>query len=1002
MRYFDRTKREELILNTIKEDLLYDGKKRIFGTKDIKEQNKLKENIKTSLSILYNQKIYVCISEILLILIKNFNLVISYKEDKYNQQRIKLINKSFKILQMLSLTKDNHLSILEEGLINFFEKILDEYNSINKEKQNGNEEYKKFVFDSLIKTKFVLKECSAYDCANELILDSNLFINIINEIMNFQNITNNINSINNANLRKIFIYNTSIIANIFSVNKFHEEILEKLGIAQILELGMKSGNIVILENIVDLVIFYLNKNKNELSDEINEKIFVFIEKCIKNKINSCTLMDKIYQLISLLYSPDKLDNVKKIEEIKLVQSMNIGIKKYFHDSEYIYSLISCLDNIIKTNMKITEDIFNSDLLKNLKTTINNYAKEMPTNYTLIIWKITELYFLLIKNKPEMIQKMCDLSITSNMVNYLDIYNNKVMPKSDQVEILNLLLKKTNAINGGNNILKKNYVKEILLNCINYLSIITSTVEGNNYISNNTSFNKYIILAIENENNDNIFLSIALKCLSNYFKSEIGLMFLLTNIVDVYHLITNLQNKYYSESEILTNMNNICDTAINSNKIAKNYIKNFFEVLKENIKFKEIDLDLIKLTLNIIKKSLENNNYLVDEINIQFITNVINILKRYKDNYDIQFYCYSITSFIMDEKYILAFSNIIKDLLIQIKQNVIDFNKEDYNNNKTIKEQIKNYINDNILLISKIHDNSEFIISEIIIPFIQELNDLNINEEIKLPFILNIFENIFKYKNKNYIESFIKNKGLDKLLAFLNTENLDLKNIKLILTIFNIMKNILKINDEYKIKMQKLNVVQTINNLIKLNLDKKIEFEGKSIIFLINQTNYQLEKIEEVSMAKIDIIDPIGPIIKNFLTSGKQLKILNKNGEIKEMQLLFNQDLTKVMAKPTKGNLPPKSQYTLEINNIKSIVKGHGTVVFKKCKGLFKSAPKPENCFSIIGPMTQSGIPKALNVICNNERDVDKWIKYMETVVNYFKSKKLIGFVNIVKETKVIK
>lgn len=61
-----------------------------------------------------------------------------------------------------------------------------------------------------------------------------------------------------------------------------------------------------------------------------------------------------------------------------------------------------------------------------------------------------------------------------------------------------------------------------------------------------------------------------------------------------------------------------------------------------------------------------------------------------------------------------------------------------------------------------------------------------------------------------------------------------------------------------------------------------------------------------------------------------MKVINKRGEIKEMQLSFNQDLTKVHAKSLKNNLPPKSKYVIEINNIKSIIKDHGTNIFKKC------------------------------------------------------------------------
>ena len=1001
IKLFERMKKEDLILNnTTKKELINEDGKRILNSKEIKQENKIKEKIKTPLSMINNQKIYLCISEILLILVKNFNLIIAYKDDIYNNRRVKLINKSFNLLQILSLTKDNHLSILEEGLINLLEKILDEYKSIQKIKnaQNSNEEYNKFLFNLIVKAKFILKEYSQYENASELILESSLFSHIISEIMNFQNDLNNSN--NNGNLRKIFIYDNSIIASIFSVTKFHEQIIEKLNINSIIELGIKSGNIVLLENIVDLIAFYLNKNNIESLNEILDKIISLIDKCIKNKNCSVSLMTKIFQLISVLYSNDNTVKNEKIENLKIIESININFKKFSHDYDYIYSSLNCLVIIIKNNEKLTEECFKSDLIKNIKIAINNYVKEIPPNYTLIIWKVTEFYYLLLKSKKEMIKTLCELNITSNMVNYLDIYNNKVMPKTEVENALNMILKKNET-----KIIKINYVQEILMNCINYLNIITTSIEGNNYLSEDTSFNKCILLVLENENNDNNFLSLALQCLCNYFKSESGQIFLATNIEDIFDLLTNLQNKYNNDIGILIiNINHICETVINCNKIEKNYKKNFFDILTESIKFKKIDLNLIVVTLTIITKSLEKNRNLIDSITTQFISSIINILKKHKENYEISYYCYTIISFIIDENYIPIFSGIIKDLFQQIKKTVIEFNKQEAKDkkNKDIIEKIKDSINDLIIFLSNIKSFSDFIISEILIPFIQEINDLSIEEEAKLPFIIGILDNLLQNEEKIYIKPFVDNNGLEKILSLLKTVKPKCKNIKVILKIFIILKSILKSGDKYKIIMQNLKFHSIMSNIIKLNLDKKLEFEGKSILFLMNQTTPQLEKVEVVDYTSINIVDPIGPVVKNFLTNGKYVKIINQKGEIKEMQLSFSQDLAKVQAKSIKNNLPPKSKNVIEINNIKSIIKGHGTNIFKKCGGIFKSIPNAENCFSIVGPLVESGQPKSINVVCNSENDVDKWIKYMEIVINYFMKKKLIGFVNIIKVTQNLK
>ena len=115
-----------------------------------------------------------------------------------------------------------------------------------------------------------------------------------------------------------------------------------------------------------------------------------------------------------------------------------------------------------------------------------------------------------------------------------------------------------------------------------------------------------------------------------------------------------------------------------------------------------------------------------------------------------------------------------------------------------------------------------------------------------------------------------------------------------------------------------------------------------------------------------------------------------------MQLIFSQDLMKVSAKKVKSTLPPKQKYVIETHTIKKILKGHGTDAFKKSKGLFRKIPPPEICFSIIGPTTVDGI-KSLNVQCQTEQEVDKWIKYLSIVINYFKKTHTIKGAVIVKK-----
>ena len=107
-------------------------------------------------------------------------------------------------------------------------------------------------------------------------------------------------------------------------------------------------------------------------------------------------------------------------------------------------------------------------------------------------------------------------------------------------------------------------------------------------------------------------------------------------------------------------------------------------------------------------------------------------------------------------------------------------------------------------------------------------------------------------------------------------------------------------------------------------------------------------------------------------------------------------MLKVQAKLIKSNFPPKPKYVNETNNIKAIIKGYGADTFIKSRGLFISVPKPEVCFSVIGPKTEDGTTKSINVICKNESEVNKWINYMEKVIIFFQKKKFLGNVVIKK------
>ena len=131
-------------------------------------------------------------------------------------------------------------------------------------------------------------------------------------------------------------------------------------------------------------------------------------------------------------------------------------------------------------------------------------------------------------------------------------------------------------------------------------------------------------------------------------------------------------------------------------------------------------------------------------------------------------------------------------------------------------------------------------------------------------------------------------------------------------------------------------------------------------------------------------EPIPIEVKNFLTNGKQVKIISEEGEINQMQLLLSQDLMNIFIKKNNSNFAPKPKDIIKTSSIKKILKGYGTDAFQKSKGFFRSIPKPEVCFSIIGDTTVDGV-QTFNIECESEKEVDKWIENLKIVINYLKN-----------------
>ena len=526
---------------------------------------------------------------------------------------------------------------------------------------------------------------------------------------------------------------------------------------------------------------------------------------------------------------------------------------------------------------------------------------------------------------------------------------------------------------------KEMVRDIMKYSIGTLDQITVAPTSNEFLAKRTTFGDTISKTLENDNNDNDYLLTALHTLGNYLFNESGPNYSKLDLAKTYNLLHELQSKYYANPEILTQVNYIAGSLIKNLKEdpqGKQYTQQFYSLIPESTKCQDHNPELVLLSMKLMSDGLAKKPFLIDEVYDETVPVVLSLMKLYKDNPEIQKLGYNILSQFAKNKVYAAslINNGILPAIHQTLENALfsDMMKE----TKPIKAEVYKLLAN----ISQDQGNAPRIADELMGQLISEIKD---NEPDNIKEIVTLLNTLLD--NNQCVPPFIQYDGIDACIKLLKKD--DIKP-EFALNLFQMLKKVANASDEYKKMLQEKGVPDLVNKIIKKIgvYDKKLEYEGRQLLFVTNLCKVELEDPNKIHVDEIKIVEPIPPEVKNFLTNGKQVKIINNNGDVKPMQLIFTQDLMKVSAKKLKSNLPPKPKYIIDTLTIKKILKGHGTDAFKKSKGLFRSIPKPENCFSIIGPTDVEGT-KALNVECENEKDVDRWIKYLSIVMNYFKKTK---------------
>ena len=485
---------------------------------------------------------------------------------------------------------------------------------------------------------------------------------------------------------------------------------------------------------------------------------------------------------------------------------------------------------------------------------------------------------------------------------------------------------------------------------------------------------------------------ALHSLGNYLFNESGPNYSKLDLPKTYQLLRELQTKYYSNPEILTQLNYISGALVKNLKDddkGKEYSKKFYSLIPETVNCQDHNPDLVLLSMKLMNDSLKKKPYLVNQVFDETVPTILSLLKLYKDNPIIQENGYGILSLFAKNK--VYSSQMINNGILPVAKEILEntlYSDSLQERKKPIRTEVLKLLNN----IAQDETNAPREADELMGQLINDLKEHGLGEDANGKDIIKLLDTLLNISQ--CAAPFVQYGGIDTFMNLLDRYD---SNIEIITSIFQIFKKVANASDDYKRMLQQKNLPDKINRLIKKVgvYDKKAEYEGRQLLFTVNLAKVKLEDPNKINVSEIKINEPIPPEVRNFLTSGKQVKVISEDGEIHSMQLIFSHDLMKVSCKKLKSDLPPKPKYIIDTPTIKKVVKGHGTDAFQKSKGFFRSIPKPEVCFSIIGPTTVEGV-KQFNIECESEKEVDKWIKYLQIVINYFKKTHIKGSVVIKK------
>jgi hypothetical protein len=640
------------------------GLKKVSGNRKVSLISKMilfnPNNVKckSPISCKDNSEIIGIIEQILTLMRKLYNENKTELNTEILQERITLIEILLENLKGLSISPDNHVSILELGLLNFMERSALDLNA-NKQKS---------IYSQCID---VLKNCTYSENAIPVFLSSTISDLLVIEVVK---VYFKPELLSDPDVKQVFQYSNAVFSNLCKNKKGFSYLCSKLNQQKLLEIAEKTYNMDIIAAILEMFFNYIRNNSDEEINPFADALINLLLKSFSLSRKTDKLLINSFLLTGVLYKNDYRDKMSKLEVVKIT---NNEFEKFASNEEFINAVLFCLGKVTENNYKISKDVIDTGLLLKLQESVKNFVSNAS-----IVENISGLYNSLVKNNLENIEKCIKMGVIKNIFSIIDNYLNSQKP-------------------------------EILLNCVTCLDSITISDTAINYLATETKFVPTILDLIEKKPDEFEMIKYALHSLGSYIYKDLGANIKSIDTEKLIAFLQVLQKRYYPYSDILININYIAGYLIKFIK-DKSQIEKLFLIISDSIKIQDWNVPLILMALKLTYEILSNNSFLQDDIFENNMHCLFNLIKNHKDNLEILIAIYKILS-LFAKNSIYSYT-MINNGLLDLIRNTLDNQTGD----KKFKNHLSEVIYNLLTILSKDSTNALKISDALMNNFMNEL------------------------------------------------------------------------------------------------------------------------------------------------------------------------------------------------------------------------------------------------------------------------------------------